>query len=335
MSYPPYTITSTALKLVAAISERLALFPAFGGRAAGALSPQLRRENRIRTIHASLAIENNTLSLEQVTAIIDGKPVMGPPRDIQEVRGAVAAYEKLDSWTPHSMKDLLEAHALLMRDLADKPGTLRTGGVGVFQGSRVVHMAPPANLVREHMEKLLQWLKTTDEHPLIASCVFHYEFEFIHPFDDGNGRMGRLWQTLILSKWKPVLAYMPVETIVRNRQDAYYASLGQADAQGEATVFIEFMLQALHDTLLEASVTDQVSVQVGDQVRRLLAILTQGEKTATELMQGLGLRHAPSFRKRYLAPALEARFVERTQPDSPRSPTQRYRLTPTGIRIVA
>jgi len=330
MSYPPYIITSTALKLVAAISERLAVFPASGSLAAGALSPQLRRENRIRTIHASLAIENNTLSLEQVTAIIDGKPVMGPPRDIQEVRGAVAAYEKLDSWTPHSMKDLLEAHALLMRDLADKPGTLRTGGVGVFQGSRVVHMAPPAKLVREHMEKLLQWLKTTDEHPLIVSCVFHYEFEFIHPFDDGNGRMGRLWQTLILSKWKPVLAYMPVETIVRNRQDAYYASLGQADAQGEATVFIEFMLQALHDTLLEASVTDQVSVQASDQVRRLLAILTQGEKTATELMQGLGLRHAPSFRKRYLAPALEARFVERTQPDSPRSPTQRYRLTPTG-----
>ena len=338
MSYPPYTITSTALKLVAAISERLALFPASGSLAAGALSPQLRRENRIRTIHASLAIENNTLSLEQVTAIIDGKPVMGPPRDIQEVRGAVAAYEKLDSWTPHSMKDLLEAHALLMRDLADKPGTLRTGGVGVFQGSRVVHMAPPAKLVREHMEKLLQWLKTTDEHPLIASCVFHYEFEFIHPFDDGNGRMGRLWQTLILSKWKPVLAYMPVETIVRNRQDAYYASLGQADAQGEATVFIEFMLQALHDTLAAVHTTTQataqVTTQVSPQVKRLLVALKNSEQSSGELMLALGLKSMKNFRATSLNPALEAELVERTQPDSPRSPTQRYRLTPTGMRIV-
>jgi Fic family protein len=213
-----------------------------------------------------------------------------------------------------------------MRGLVENPGKLRTGGVGVFQGNKVIHMAPPANLVHGHLASLLQWLKTTDEHPLITSCVFHYEFEFIHPFDDGNGRMGRLWQTLILSKWKPVLAYMPVETIVRNRRSGYYAGLGQADAQGEAAEFMEFMLQALHDTLKNAQ-TDQVSVQVNDQVRRLLVALGKGEKTAAELMQGLGLRHAPTFRKNYLIPALEAGFIERTQPDSPRSPTQRYRLT--------
>lgn len=334
MSYPPYTITGTTLKLAAAISERLAGFPVSGSLATEALSPQLRRENRIRTIHASLAIENNTLSLEQVTAIIDGKQVIGPPRDIQEVRGAVAAYETLDAWTPHSLKDLLSAHALLMHDLVDKPGRLRTGGVGVFQGSKVVHMAPPAKLVQGHLEKLLQWLKNTDEHPLIASCVFHYEFEFIHPFDDGNGRMGRLWQTLILSQWKPVMAYAPVETIVRSRQEAYYASLGQADARGEATVFVEFMLQALHDALAVFSTTDQVSVQVTDQVRRLLAALDQDEKAAIELMQALGLRHAPSFRKSYLTPALNAGLVERTQPDAPRSPTQRYRLTQKGKMVL-
>lgn len=328
-AYPPYIITSTALKLVAAISEQLATLSATGALTAENLSPQLRRENRIRTIHASLAIENNTLSLEQVTDIIDGKPVIGPPRDIQEVRGAVAAYEKLDSWKPYSLKDLLAAHAMLMHDLVDNPGKLRTGGVGVFQGSKVVHMAPPANLVHAHLENLLQWLKNTNEHPLITSCVFHYEFEFIHPFDDGNGRMGRLWQTLILSKWKPVLAYMPVETIIRNRQAEYYASLGQADAQGEATQFIEFMLQALHDTLTGLS-TDQVSVQVSDQVKRLLESLSNGEKSATELMQALGLRHAPTFRKNYLLPALDAGFIERTQPDSPRSPTQKYRLTGLG-----
>lgn len=361
MSYPPYTITSTALKFVAAISEQLVFLSDTGADAPGGplspildiyslpdvyspaniyarpLSPQLRKENRIRTIHASLAIENNTLSLEQVTDIIDGKPVIGPPRDIQEVRGAVAAYEKLEAWTPHSLKDLLAAHALLMHDLVENPGKLRTGGVGVFQGNKVIHMAPPANLVHGHLENLLQWLKTTDEHPLITSCVFHYEFEFIHPFDDGNGRMGRLWQTLILSKWKPVLAYMPVETIVRNRQSEYYASLGQADAQGEATKFIEFMLQALHDTLLDVNATTQVktqvSTQVSPQVKRLLAVLKSGDQSAGELMQALGLKSMKSFRATSLNPALEAGLVERTQPDSPRSPTQRYRLTVLGKSV--
>ncbi len=328
-TYPPYTITSTVLKLVAAISEQLTALAMSGALTAESLSPRLRRENRIRTIHASLAIENNTLSLEQVTDIIDGKPVIGPPRDIQEVRGAVAAYEQLDVWQAHNLQDLLSAHALLMHDLVEQPGKLRTGGVGVFQGRKLVHMAPPASLVRGHLENLLQWLQNTDEHPLITSCVFHYEFEFIHPFHDGNGRMGRLWQTLILSKWKPVLAYMPVETIVRNRQAEYYASLGQADAQGEATRFVEFMLQALRDTLA-GMLSDQASVQVTDQVRRLVEALGGDERSSAELMRALGLRHTPTFRKSYLQPALDAGLVERTQPDSPRSPTQRYRLAPSG-----
>ena len=333
MTKPPYTITSTALNLVAAICEKLALLSAAGSLSSGPLSPQLRRENRIRTIHASLAIENNTLSLEQVTDIIDGKPVLGPPRDIQEVRGAVAAYEKLDAWTPHSLNDLLAAHALLMHDLVRAPGKLRTGGVRVAR-----HTPPPAIRVHGLLENLLLWLQTTDEHPLIASCVFHYEFEFIHPFEDGNGRMGRLWQTLLLSKWKPVLAYIPVETIIRNRQEAYYASLGQADAQGEATAFVEFILTALHETLDSPSLlvqgNDQVNVQVSGQVIKLLLAFGGRERSAAELMQALALRHMPSFRKSTLTPALEAGLVERTQPDSPRSPTQRYRLTAKGRQVL-
>ena len=332
MTYPPYTITSASLKRVAGISEQLAALAAVRGLAVELLSPHLRRENRIRTIHASLAIENNTLSLEQVTDIINGKAVIGPPRDIQEVHGAVSAYEKLDTWQPHKLDDMLSAHAILMRDLVEKPGSLRTGGVGVFQGNRVVHMAPPAHLVHEHLKKLLGWLEKTDEHPLVSSCVFHYEFEFIHPFADGNGRMGRLWQTLILSKWNSLFAYLPVETIVRNRQAEYYDSLGRADAQGEATAFVEFMLTALGDAVADIR-SDQVGDQANDQVRRLLDVLGQGEKSATELMAELGLRHAPTFRKNYLSPALEAALVERTKPDAPRSPLQRYRLTAAGRRI--
>ena len=336
MTYPPYTITSAILKHVANISEQLAARAALGGLAVDLLSPHLRRENRIRTIHASLAIENNTLSLEQVTDIINGKTVIGPPRDIQEVHGAVSAYERLDTWQPHKLEDLLSAHAVLMHNLVERPGSLRTGGVGVFQGNRVVHMAPPAHLVHDHLKKLLGWLEKTDEHPLVSSCVFHYEFEFIHPFADGNGRMGRLWQRLILSKWNPLFAYLPVETIVRNRQAEYYDSLGRADAQGEATAFVEFMLAVLSDAVTDIpsdQANDQVSDQASDQIRRLLEALGQGEKSAAELMDDLGLRHAPSFRKNYLSPALEAALVERTRPDAPRSPLQKYRLTITGRRI--
>ena len=188
-------------------------------------------------------------------------------------------------------------------------------------------MAPPAGLVRGHLDNLLYWLHDSEEPPLIASSVFHYEFEFINPFSDGNGRMGRFWQTLILSNWKPLLAYLP---IIRNRQAEYYASLGQVAAQGSATAFLEFMLRALCDTLGETVLTDQVNVQVADQVHRLLAVLAQGEQSAAVLLAELGLRHIPSFRKNYLDPAIDAGLVELTQPDSPRSPTQRYRLTAKG-----
>ncbi|MBD5416519.1 MAG: Fic family protein [Desulfovibrio sp.] len=334
MTYPPYTITSASLKQVAAISEWLGAHAAAGELAVGSLSPQLRRENRIRTIHASLAIENNTLSMEQVTDIIDGKTVIGPLRDIQEVHGAVSAYEKLDAWHPHRLEDLLDAHAILMCDLVEKPGRLRTGGVGVFKENRIVHMAPPAHLVHEHLTRLLGWLEQTDEHPLVASCVFHYEFEFIHPFADGNGRMGRLWQTLILSKWNPLFAYLPVETLVRQRQAEYYASLAAADELGEATPFVEFMLAALFDALIVLQ-SDQGGDQVNDQVRRLLEVLGQEEKSAAALMAGLGLRHAPTFRKNYLSPALGAGLVERTRPDAPRSPFQKYTLTEKGRKIIS
>ncbi len=320
---PPLTLTPQMLALAAEISEQVGLLTA---QREAALTPQLRRGNRIRTIQASLAIENNTLSVEQVTAVLDGKRVLGLPREIQEVRNAFAAYEAMPGWQPHSQADLLAAHGLLMQGLIDDAGRYRQGGVGIYREGRLLHMAPPASRVASLMQDLLRWLGASDWHPLIASCVFHYEFEFIHPFADGNGRMGRLWQTLMLSQWRPVLAYLPVETVIRDQQEAYYAALSTADQAAEATPFVEFMLAALRQALVEAGQSDQVTDQVTDQVARLLQALPSGAALkSSELMQRLGLSHRPTFTQNYLKPALAAGLIEMTDPASPRSPAQRYR----------
>jgi len=256
MSYqPPYTITPQIVQQVAVIVE---LVTRWSYSDDSALTPQLRRNNRIRTIQASLALENNTLSIEQVTDVLDGKAVVGLPREIQEVRNAFAAYEQVSKWEPHSQSDLLAAHGLLMDGLVDDAGHYRKGGVGIYSDKGLVHMAPPAKMLSGLMADLVEWLASAPVHPLIASSVFHYEFEFIHPFADGNGRMGRLWQTLILSKWEPILAYLPVESVIRMRQTAYYEALAEADRIASATPFIEFMLQALHDAMTEVLIKTSV-----------------------------------------------------------------------------
>ncbi len=253
---PPFTVTPTTLDLVAQISEEIGRQGLRGG---AAQAPALRRGNRLRSIHASLAIENNSLSLDQVAAVIAGKRVLGPPQEIQEVRNAFAAYEAMEGWQPHSAKDLLAAHRLLMAGLADDAGRYRAGSVGIAQGSQVVHLAPPAQRVTGLMNDLLGWLKNPGVHPLVASCVFHYELEFIHPFSDGNGRLGRLWQKLILSRWKPLLAWLPVESVIRERQDEYYQALAAADRAAQSTPFNEFLLSALLQALREVAATDQVN----------------------------------------------------------------------------
>ena len=256
MSYqPPYTITPQIVQQVADIVE---LVTRWSYSDDSALTPQLRRNNRISTIQASLAIENNTLSIEQVTDVLDGKAVVGLPREIQEVRNAFAAYEQVSKWQPRSQSDLLAAHGLLMDGLVDDAGHYRKGGVGIYSDKGLVHMAPPAKMLSGLMADLVEWLASAPVHPLIASSVFHYEFEFIHPFADGNGRMGRLWQTLILSKWEPILAYLPVESVIRMRQTAYYQALAEADRIASATPFIEFMLQALHDAMTEVLIKTSV-----------------------------------------------------------------------------
>jgi Fic family protein len=246
---PPFQLTH---RMTAAMTAIVELLGVWGAVNQDAPRPELRRGNRIRSIQASLAVEQNTLTLEQVTAVLEGKLVLGSPREIQEVRNAFAAYEAMEQWQPHRLEDLLVAHGVMMAALVDDAGQLRRGGVGVMAGDKVIHMAPPASQVPRLIQDLLDWLRTTDAHPLIASAAFHYEFEFIHPFSDGNGRMGRLWQSLILSRWQPVLAYLPVETVIKRRQQAYYDQLAAADVKADCSGFIEFTLTAIEESLREA-----------------------------------------------------------------------------------
>jgi len=243
---PPFDITSTILKLISSISEKIgevnSLF-------LDKQSPQLRKQNKIKTIHSSLKIEGNTLSEEQITALIENKRIIGPQKDITEVINAIAVHENLNSYKPSSEKSFLSAHSTLMNGLIDQPGSYRTRGVGVVKGSQVAHLAPPAANVAGLMKDLFQYLKNDDGLPLIKSCVFHNEMEFIHPFLDGDGRMGRLWQTVILKERYPVFEFLPFETLISQTQDDYYQALSESDKSGKSTIFIEYMLRIIDDSL--------------------------------------------------------------------------------------
>ena len=236
------------MRLVSEISEQVGIVTTLLGERIP--SPMLRKKNQIKTIHSSLAIENNTLTLKQVTDIVDGKHVLGAPDEIQEVKNAIEAYRLMPQLDAFKEKDLLKAHGLMMKDMVRNAGHYRQDGVGVFDSNgNCLHMAPPAGRVPELMSDLFEWVKKTDVHPLIHSCVFHYEFEFIHPFIDGNGRMGRYWQTMLLKRWKGIFAWIPVETVVRNHQQEYYNVISKCDAAGESTMFVEFMLKCLLEAM--------------------------------------------------------------------------------------
>lgn len=246
MAYqPPFSITHDILNRVADISEQVGRLESSGL----SRSPQLRKQNRIKTITGTLAIEGNTLTEEQITAIVDGQRVLGSMREISEVKGAIAAYEALPKLHATHVDDLLLAHGLLVSDTLAQAGAFRSQGVAIYKEGMVHHMAPPAHQVSGLIAELMQWLQKTNAHPLIASSVFHYEFEFIHPFTDGNGRMGRLWQTLILSRWHPLFLALPLESVIKDNQQQYYQALEQADEQADSTVFIQFMLKVIADTL--------------------------------------------------------------------------------------
>ena len=263
---PPFEITNVILEKIAEIAELVGQVNATAGLSS---NPILRRTNRIRTIHASLAIEQNTLTLEQVTAILNGGRVIGPPKDIAEAKNAYEIYEMLDQLNPYSVDDLLNAHGIMTRGVVEESGCFRSGPVGVVdkQGN-ILHFGTLPDYVPGNTRELLEWVKNSDFHMLIKSCVFHYELELIHPFADGNGRIGRLWHTLLLTQWKPLFAWLPVETVIHDRQSEYYDAINRSNYAGESTAFLEFMLSAIQEALMEAvQTTGAAESMTADELR--------------------------------------------------------------------
>lgn len=320
---PPYEITDEMLELVSEIMENL-------GKLSGVNEleklPRLRRVSRIKSIHSSLAIENNTLSIEQVTDVINGKRVLAPQKDIEEVHNAFNAYEKLSEINPYSIDDLLKIHGIMMNGLVKEAGMLRSGQVGVYnQNGKVVHLAPPAEFVPQQLGQLFDWVKNSNANMLIKSSVFHYEFEFIHPFNDGNGRTGRLWQTALLASWKPIFAWIPIESIIKDNQEDYYNAITLSTSQGKSNIFIEFMLDVINKAIKDI-ITDTRNHynHINNQITELMKVIESYPQSATELMEKLNLKSRLGFRKNYLQPALDAGLIGMTEPDKPTSKNQKY-----------
>lgn len=320
---PPYEITDEMLELVSEIMENL-------GKLSGVNEleklPRLRRVSRIKSIHSSLAIENNTLSIEQVTDVINGKRVLAPQKDIEEVHNAFNAYEKLSEINPYSIDDLLKIHGIMMNGLVKEAGMLRSGQVGVYnQDGKVVHLAPPADFVSQQLGQLFDWVKNSNANMLIKSSVFHYEFEFIHPFNDGNGRTGRLWQTALLASWKPIFAWIPIESIIKDNQEDYYNAITLSTSQGKSNIFIEFMLDVINKAINDI-ITDTRNHynHINNQITELMKVIESYPQSATELMEKLNLKSRLGFRKNYLQPALDAGLIGMTEPDKPTSKNQKY-----------
>lgn len=322
---PPFTITNEILSYISSVSEKIGRITATGNLEA---KPHLRKNNRIKSIHSSLKIEANSLTLGQVRDVINGRIVLGEQKEIQEVKNAYAAYAHFSEIDPYSIEQLKKFHGIMTKYVVEESGEFRQGEEGVFNGNQCIFMAPPARFVPQLMDELFEWMKRAQGivHPLILSSVFHYEFVFIHPFSDGNGRMARLWHTAILSKWKPIFEYIPIESQIEKFQDDYYDAIAKCHVHGESTVFIEFMLSQI-DRIL-----DDVSVQISEEneklsegIKRLLEAMEYDiPYTSKALMEKLGLKSREGFRRNYLHPAIEMNLIRRTIPDKPNSRNQRY-----------
>ena len=322
---PPFTITNEILAYVSSISEKVGRISAISNLES---KPHLRRNNRIKSIHSSLKIEANSLSLGQVRDVINGKMVLGEQKEIQEVKNAYAAYERFFEIQPFSIKSIKMFHGIVTKYVVEESGDFRRGEEGVFNGDECIFMAPPAQLVPQLMDDLFSWMKEekNNVHPLIMSSVFHYEFVFIHPFADGNGRMARLWHTAMLAKWKPMFEYIPIESQIEKFQNEYYEAIARCHVEGESTLFIEFMLSQIDKILDDVSVQiSEDNEQLSEYLKRLLDVMEYDVPyTSNTLMEKLGLKSKEGFRRNYLRPAIDMNLIRMTIPDKPNSRNQRY-----------
>ena len=303
---PPFKITNEALNFVYEIGE---LVGKISAEKEFEKNLTLRRENRIKTIYSSLAIEQNTLTLEQVTDVINGKRVLAPPKDIKEVQNAYEIYERLDELDENSVKDLLLAHKIMTSELIKESGRFRSKNAGVYQGDKLIHMGTLPEYIPELINNLFLWLKNSEEHPLIKAAVFYYEFEFIHPFQDGNGRIGRLWHSLILSKWKKFFAWLPIESLVQKYQKEYYMAINNSNRDGKSTEFILFMLKIIKETLIELIEIQKVTDKNKEKIKSLIEYLGKNNSINNKEAQNL-LDISESAAKRFLNKLVKENILE-------------------------
>ena len=324
MYKPSITISNLMLSRTISIAEKLGKIETYHSLKR---MPILRRNNKIRSIHSSLAIEANSLSLDEVRDVISGKIVIGPQKEIQEVKNAYQAYELIKEFNPYRIDDLLRAHRILTNLTIEDNGKYRNHAEGVFDGDKVIFVAPPADMVPQLMNDLFYWLNADKDVPmLIKSCIFHYEMVFIHPFSDGNGRTVRLWQNVLLTQWNPIFEYIPIESMIQKHQNEYYDSIALCHKNGNSNVFIEFMLKMIDETLEEAlNNIRKESKNISDQVNKLLEIMEYDiPLSANEIMTRLGIKSKETLRASYLNPALENGLIKRTIPDKPNSKNHKY-----------
>ncbi len=324
MHKPPFEITNNMLSRTISITEKIGKISSFNSLQR---MPTLRHNNTIKSIHSSLLIEANSLSLSQVKDVIDGKQVISSQKEIQEVKNAYEAYSFIKGFDAYSESDLLKAHKMLTNLIQDDAGEYRNHAEGVFDGDKVIFVAPPADMVPSLMHNLFDWLKNDHEtHLLIKSCVFHYEFVFIHPFGDGNGRTARLWQNVLLSKWNPLFEYVPIESQIQKHQSEYYKTIDGCHKAGNSNEFIEFMLKMIDEVLSEMLKTASMTAKsISTQVNKLLEVMEFGiPLSANEIMDRLGIKSKETLRASYLNPAIENGLVKMTLPDKPNSKNQKY-----------
>lgn len=322
---PPYTISNRMLELVADISEKVGRISSHKELES---KPHLRRNNRIRSIHSSLKIEANSLSLSEVREVINGQMVLGDQKEIQEVKNAYEAYKKIPEIDPSSISELKKIHGIMTYRTVNESGVFRKGEEGVFSGDQCIFVAPPPHMVEELIKDLLSWVKENEGvvHPLIMAAVFHYEFVFIHPFADGNGRMARLWHTVILYRWRYIFEYIPLESQIERFQTEYYAAIAKCHVNGNSDVFIEFMLDMINQILDKVLIQmKRADADISEYVKRMLHVMEfDVPYTSNAIMEALGLKSKETLRKNYINPALELGLIRMTIPDKPNSKNQRY-----------